>query len=156
MRKLFSFILAALLLFSSIPAFAEPETVDLSSMSLKELQALEKRVLAAMWATGDWQEVRVPAGAYKVGEDIPAGKWTIRPVPSKYAEVYVCTEINASGTGADGKWLTYEAICDKDCYMSEYFPVENVTVDIKAGQYIIIEDDAVLFTPFTGYLFTFK
>ena len=156
-KRTFSVILIAILAAMTVmPAFAAPETVDLAAMSLKDLQALVQRVLAAMWASGDWQEVQVPAGAYKVGAEIPAGKWTIRPTKGHYAEIWVSTEINEAGTDAAGKYLAYEAICDKDSFMYGSFPNESFTVDIKAGQYIIIEDAPVIFTPYSGPSFTFK
>lgn len=155
MKKLFSVVLAALLLFSSLTAFAAPETVDLSAMSLKDLQALEARVQAAMWASGDWQEVKVPAGAYAVGSEIPAGKWTITITPGNYAEIYVCTELNAYGTGAGGHY-SYDVIAAEDHFMFEDYPSVSLTVDVKAGMFIVIKDAPVLFTPYSGPSFTFR
>lgn len=155
MKKLFSLVLAALLLLSAVPASAAPETIDLSAMSLKDLQALEARVLAAMWASGDWQEVKVPAGVYAVGSEIPAGKWTITITPGNYTWIYVCTELNAYGTGAGGHY-SYDVIAAEDHYMYDSYPIVSVTVDVKAGMFIVIEDAPVLFTPYSGPSFTFK
>lgn len=155
MKKLFSVVLTALLLLSAVPASAAPETVDLSSMSFKDLQALEARVLAAMWASGDWQEVKVPAGAYAVGSDIPAGKWTITITPRNYAEIYVCTELNAYGTGAGGHY-SYDVIAAEDHFMFEDYPSVSLTVEVKEGMFIVIKDAPVIFTPYAGPGFTFK
>ena len=155
-RKTLSIVCALVLALASVPALAAPETVDLSAMSFKDLQALEARVLAAMWASGDWQEVKVPAGAYAVGSEIPAGKWTITITPGNYAEIYVCTELNASGTDPDGDWLTYEVIADKDNFMFESYPIPMLTIDVRAGVYIVVKDGPVVFTPYSGPSFTFK
>ena len=155
MKKLFLLVLAALLLLSAVPASAAPETVDLSAMSFKDLQALEARVQAAMWASDDWQEVKVPAGAYAVGSEIPAGKWTITITPGNYAEIYVCTELNAYGTGAGGHY-SYDVIAAEDHFMFEDYPSVSLTVEVKEGMFIVIKDAPVLFTPYSGPSFTFK
>lgn len=154
-RKTLSIVCALVLALASVPALAAPETVDLSAMTFKDLQALEARVLAAMWASGDWQEVKVPAGAYAVGSEIPAGKWTITITPGNYAEIYVCTELNAYGNGAGGHY-SYDVIAAEDHYMYDSYPIVSVTVDVKAGMFIVIEDAPVLFTPYSGPSFTFR
>lgn len=156
MKKLFSLVLAALLLLSVVPASAAPETVDLGAMSLDELRALEQRIVEAMWASDAWQSVEVPVGAYKVGTEIPEGKWTVTATPGNWTELFVCTAMNASGTDPDGDWLTYEVIADKDNSMFESYPVQTLTIDVKAGVYIVIKDAPVLFTPYSGPSFTFK
>ena len=64
----------ALLLFFVL-WIAQASAIDLSGMSLAELVDLKEQVTLAMWETEDWQEVTVPQGLYKIGEDIPAGHW---------------------------------------------------------------------------------
>lgn len=56
-----------------IPLFGITEE-RYTGMSLSELQAEITEILQAMWKTDEWQEVEVPAGVYKVGEEIPAGE----------------------------------------------------------------------------------
>ena len=58
--------------------FALAEGIDLSGMSYDELVALKDRINLAMWQSDEWQEVTVPQGVWKVGEDIPAGHWTVK------------------------------------------------------------------------------
>ena len=79
MKKLVSFFLAALLICSA--AAADP--VDLSGMSYDELVALRDQINLAIWNSQEWQEVTVPEGIWIVGEDIPAGHWSIRVAAEK-------------------------------------------------------------------------
>lgn len=74
MKKLF---VCVLMLALALPfsAFAE---VDLSGMTYEELVALKDKINIAIWNSEEWQEVTVPQGRWIVGEDIPAGKWTIK------------------------------------------------------------------------------
>ncbi|MBQ6364680.1 MAG: hypothetical protein IJH81_05860 [Lachnospiraceae bacterium] len=55
----------------------KPE-IDLSGMSYEELAELKDQISLAMWDSEEWQEVTVPQGTWIVGEDIPAGHWTIK------------------------------------------------------------------------------
>ena len=73
MKKLLSVILAALIL-TSAAALAE---VDLSGMSYAELLALRNQVQQELITRPEWKEVTVPPGLWTVGEDIPAGSYTL-------------------------------------------------------------------------------
>lgn len=55
-----------------------PADVDLAGMSFDELIALKDQINLAIWNSEEWQEVTVPQGRWIVGEDIPAGKWTVK------------------------------------------------------------------------------
>ena len=73
MKKLLVLILSMVLLYSSASA-----DVDLSSMSTEELLALSKRISLALFEKNALVDgVKVPAGHYIVGEDIPAGVYRI-------------------------------------------------------------------------------
>ena len=56
------------------PVFAEARY---DGMTLEELNQESIAILNAMWKNEEWQKVLVPAGVYKVGEEISAGEWTI-------------------------------------------------------------------------------
>ena len=73
MKRTIAMVIVFLLVLSDI-TFAE---VDLSGMSYDELVILKDRIDKTIWDSQEWQEVTVPQGLYKIGEDIPAGKWTI-------------------------------------------------------------------------------
>ena len=83
MKKLICYLILIAILLSVVLAFSSAET-DLSGMSFDELIALQKQVNDALWKSNGWKEVTVPVGVYKVGEEIPAGKWTIKRSVDKY------------------------------------------------------------------------
>lgn len=107
MKKLLLVLLAVLLI---VPATAE--TIDLSGMSYAELQALQAQVNAALWKHQEMEQVKVPAGVYKIGVDIPAGKWEIHANPEAWMlKVRYGTKLNSTGTGllisgSDSVYLT--------------------------------------------------
>ena len=47
-------------------------------VSYTEMAALSAQCQAEMMTRDEWQEVTVPQGNYRVGVDIPAGKWVVR------------------------------------------------------------------------------
>ena len=141
-------LLAALVLIASAAA-AE---VDLSGMSFDELVELAHQVDQAIWASDGWQEVTVPPGTYKVGEDIPAGKWTLSVTEAGELHAYYCEAINEAGDP-----ITYP-----NPYKAEYMygpknwmnhdgqQPTQVTFDCKPGYYIVIQEGNAIFTPSTG------
>lgn len=70
----------AAVLFPTPSALAAPQTIDWETMSYDEWVVLKDQLLLAMWASEEWQEVAVPQDVYPVGEDIPAGHWTLTPL----------------------------------------------------------------------------
>lgn len=54
------------------------EEISLSGMSYDELVKLKDKINLAIWNSMEWEEVVVPQGTWIVGEDIPAGHWTIK------------------------------------------------------------------------------
>ena len=84
-RKFLSVILTLCLL---LPVIALAE-VDLSAMSVDELIALNKAIVMQLMSRKDFKEVPVSAGTYKVGEDIPAGMYTVKAEDDQYVVLYV-------------------------------------------------------------------
>lgn len=74
MKKLITSTLAILIIASSI-CHAE----DLSGYTFDELISLQKAIVAEIMSRPEWKEVEVPAGYWTVGEDIPAGVYSIAP-----------------------------------------------------------------------------
>jgi len=65
----------ALVLALLIPAcFAEG--IDLAAMTYEQLLDLNHQLVREIMSRPEWKEVRVPAGQWKVGEDIPAGVYS--------------------------------------------------------------------------------
>lgn len=148
MKKILAFFLAFALVASiGAAAFAE---VDLSGMSYDELVALKDQINLAIWNSAEWQEVTVPYGAWIVGEDIPAGKWTITAGDGCSFSFKIGTMLNSMGTELEGdyyyQWLTSKTY-------RRYDPaddVDQITVDLRNGQIVFFEEGSVVFTPYAG------
>lgn len=69
--------LIALILIIALAAPVALADIDLSGMTFDELMDLQQQLTAALWASDGWQEVEVPVGYYVVGDDIPAGRWSV-------------------------------------------------------------------------------
>lgn len=102
-------LLLVLVLFVPV-AFSE---ISLDGLSFSELVALKERIELAIWKSEEWQEVTVPAGVWKVAEDIPAGQWTVK-CASGWRSTWVKwgqylkdngEEIAAKGTYGDKRYI---------------------------------------------------
>ena len=155
MKKVLA-ILAALVL-ASAAAVAE---VDLSGMSFQELVALKDQINLAIWSSNEWQEVVVPQGVWKVGEDIPAGKWTIRcaDVNRKNYMMKECDfkwgdQLSESGTSIawSGKHDD-SAVYNPNHEFYEQGQQTEYTWEAENGQYFIVSDAyaPALFSPYSG------
>lgn len=145
--------LLALVLFSVSFSFAE--TIDLSKLSYDELVALKDQINLAIWNSQEWQEVTVPQGVWKVGEDIPAGTWTVTCDDSwRYSRIY-WGELLAD----NGQEIVFAYDMRYD-YRSVYNPYHkhyevgdgetSYTFTVRDGDYIVIEKAPAVFTPYAG------
>ena len=149
MKRILAVVLVVACLFGS--AYA----VDLSGMSYSELVELKDQINLAIWNSQEWQEVTVPKGLWKIGEDIPVGYWTMTPVGSQHdiyyygdvldgtkteVDIWNCSSywsgIISTRKNSDGSWK----------YTDEY---HEFSLDMKKGYYIYLPCDTV-FTPFAG------
>lgn len=138
MKKVVMLVLALVLV--GAVALAE---VDLSGMTFDELVALRKQVDQAIWASDGWQEVKVPAGKYVIGEDIPAGRWTLS-----------CDDSAAMVN----LYKTPEGIDDYDqiVAMASVSAGNPYNIDLEDGQGLYISISAVTFTPYVSANLGFK
>jgi len=136
-------LVAALSVLALLLPFAYAET-SLSDLSFTQLIDLRRQIDEALWACEEWQEVEVPIGTYVIGEDIPAGKWTLE-----------CLEWNAY-------ILLYS---DLDHFTSKDYDVFNVkaisegqtcNITLEDGNILDIQLSPVKFTPFVAPNFIFK
>ena len=148
---MFVILFLSIVLFSQV-AFAD---VDLSNMSFDELVDLKGQINLALWNSEKWQEVAVPAGVYEIGKDIPVGRWTIHPADGQTAEVYYGVGLEHGGTSIKDTYDAEQITSPSDSY-SEYNDIESVTWTLEEGAYIKIESSSVVFTPFSGFDFSFK
>lgn len=147
MKKLFFLFLATLLLFSS--ASADP--VDLSGLSFDELVALRDQINLAIWNSQEWQEVTVPAGIWIVGQDIPAGHWSIRVAAEKdYFYISCFDKLNEIEKRPDsGARLVQEEIATPGYSAFGEKTPESADLILEDGWFFKCNGD-VIFTPYAG------
>lgn len=152
MKKVFALLVALLLAFGSCAAAEGTDAFDFSGLSLAELAELQSRITLAMFETDEWQEVEVPQGVYKIGEDIPAGKWTIQPVNGGHTYVYWGDMLKPSGLSLSGSGKIYE-YANLYSKTHEWYRTDDrteITFDMQNGQYFIVDMGVAVFTPYAG------
>lgn len=146
MKKAICVLLIGALLASISIAFAAD--IDLSGMTYAELIDLQARVQRAIMETEEWQEVKVPAGLYQVGVDIPAGKWNVS-MTNKWARIKIGTKLESNQNEVSSKSPDYYTVqINKD--------VPSQVISFIDGQYVEIYNAGVVFTTPTGSSLTFK
>lgn len=150
MKKL---IAVLLVLASLLSASFAAEQYDLSGMTYDELVAMKDQINLAMWNSKEWQEVVVPVGTWKIGEDIPAGYWTI----SAHEECYITVTYSdvMQDNGRDLSWLMpknaiHETIVGPKNWMYSPSHMRSISIDCKEGFWIQISGGPVMFTPYQG------
>ncbi len=137
MKKLISICLALLIVLSVSFVFAE--SIDLSSLSFDELAALETRIIKEMISKPEYKEVTVPLGVYKVGVDIPAGKWTISGLGNAGIVFW------GKGTDEYGVEIPYNMQIADFTYWDEN---DSIDWDLVEGTYIAVTISPVKFSPY--------
>lgn len=132
MKRSIIFILSLTL---SLSLVLSASAVDLSGMSFEELLFLRDQLTAEIMSRPEWKEVTVPAGKYMIGEDIPAGSYSVTSTGLvSYLAVY------------------YEAGKENNDYDEYYIVMENNPlgkVILKSGMIITISAQ-VIFSPVKG------
>ncbi len=132
MKKTLALLLVLMNLFI-FTAFAEE--INLSGYSYEQLIELQKQVNKEIMSRPEWKEVTVPVGTWKVGEDIPAGTYSVSG--GKYMAtmtIYKSAEKNFSD-------------------MTEMYTFSGMTtntvgrITLKEGQYVVIEVESLTFAP---------
>ena len=146
-KKIIAAAAAATLLASSALA----ADLDLSSMSFDELVALREQLNLAIWNSQEWQEVTVPEGIWIVGQDIPAGHWSIR-VAAEHDYFYVScfdklNEIEKSP--AFGARLVQQVIASPGYNTFGKITPESTDLILEDGWFFEC-NGAVIFTPYAG------
>ena len=113
-------------------AFAE---LDISGLSFDELIALQATINQAIWNSDGWKEVTVPEGVYKIGEDIPAGRWTLKRAKNDY------TYMRVGKRFTEGKVSGYTFTSEVE---------EEVNLILEEGSYIEILHNPLIFTPYVA------
>ena len=85
MKKTLVLVIALVILSSACLAVTLP---DLSGYSYGELRELLQQTMSEMKSRPEWKSFEVPKGVWVIGEDIPAGSYSIRSVDKeKYINV---------------------------------------------------------------------
>ena len=139
MKRTISLILAALTLTCFTFAASYAEGIELSALSYEELKTLEQQIIKEMISRPEYKEVTVPLGTYKVGEDIPVGKWTISGL-SGSGIVYW-------GKGLDeyGVEIPYNQMIADFTHWDEG---DSIDWDLIEGTYIVVTISPVKFSPY--------
>lgn len=150
MKKL-RMIAMILVLSLLLAAPAAATGIDLSALSWDELIALKAEIGKEQMSRDEWQEVEVPEGVYVVGEDIPAGKWTV-----KCKTGYLSRITWGEKLGENGQSIVYrgvyaaETVYNPDHESYDEGDRTEYTFEVKDGYYIVIEYASATFSPYTG------
>jgi len=128
---------------------------DLSGLSYEELVALKDCINLAIWESEEWQEVTVPQGVWVVGEDIPAGKWTIKCVDGAFrTEICWGDYLSEDGTSVsdETRGEVYVYISNPEHRLYEAGDMTEYTVTLQVGDYVEVasNEDAAVFMPYAG------
>ncbi len=150
MKRILALILTmAALAAIPLSAHAEEKKIDLSGLTYDELVELKDQINLAIWECDEWQEVEVPQGVWKVGEDIPVGHWTIKAMPKGRTMVSMGTEVKNGGT--DVKSKSHSTIYDvEDKGYEEGKTVSEWSIELKDGDFVQVQWGNALFTPYAG------
>lgn len=148
MKKIVFFLIVML----ALPALACAD-VDLSGMTFDELVALKDQINLAIWNSDQWQEVTVPQGVWVVGEDIPAGHWTIRAADKAMLMMDYGDRLDDDKKSLSWAGDIYysEMLYGKDhIFFDEDTSMIQTDIEAEEGCYFIIKSGNAIFTPYAG------
>ena len=148
MRKLLVVILVIVL--KGPVAFAE--SVDLSGLSFDDLVALRDRINLAIWQSDEWQEVTVPQGVWRVGEDIPAGHWMIKAAEGVMSLIAYGDILSESNEVSGYSNVFINRAVNSETYRSYNVNEDMVQfdIDMKDGFFVEILYGSAVFMPYAG------
>lgn len=151
MKKLLC-ILSVLAIALSLAAPAAAENIDLTDLSWEELLELKEKITLEQMSRDEWQEVEVPQGVYVVGEDIPAGKWTVRCSYGNSVTISWGQYLDDDGHGIDYFRGINDAqnIKNVNGRLYQEGDATEYTFDAIDGYYVVINYSSATFTPFAG------
>lgn len=131
----------------------EDATGGFDGLTYEALIARKSQINLAIWKSEEWQEVKVLQGVWKVGEDIPAGHWTLKCAEgASYCTINWGEKLDSSGDGIaySGRYSTYNKIYNPNRYTNSDNYSYQYSFKVQDGDYIIIEDGSVVFMPYVG------
>ena len=155
MKKVLSLLLVLCLL---LPALAVAESIDLSALSFDQLIQLREQITRELTSRPEWKEVTVPIGLWKVGEDIPAGHWTITAADRGESNIKIGDILASNGREVDyfnskfygSFYYEIELTSPQYSFYDENKDISSFDIVLTDGLYIEINRAAVVFTPYIG------
>lgn len=150
MKKICSLLLILSLI---IPVVALAD-IDLSGLSFNELLVLREQIAQELTTRPEWKEVTVPIGVWKVGEDIPAGHWTVSAVDGGISMVVIGTALDITGYEIDSWnsdfyfWKQIES-----ANYHSFNPISSISsfdFTFMDGYYLIVSNGPAVFSPYIG------
>lgn len=149
MKRLFCLLFVLVLL----PVVSFADLPDLSSYTLSELHDIYASLRSEILSRSQWESVTVPVGFYVVGEDIPAGHWSIRYAPGEVCliEYFLKTDDTGKRPADTSSDYYYEGVCDPEL-QSTYvtYRLTEFDLDLKEGYHVVVNYGPCVFEPFTG------
>ena len=157
MKKIVSLLVVLVMVSSFAISYAD---IDISGLSYEELVALKDKINLAIWNSKEWKEVEVPQGDWIVGEDIPAGKWTVK-CAKKDTSSSVMSECDMEWGFYDKENQFLNCYGDGGGYVNLYNPenrnydegkVTEYTIELVEGMMVRIKPSyaPAIFTPYAG------
>lgn len=112
---------------------------------------LPAAALAEGTAQPEYQEVTVPIGHYIVGEDIPAGHWTVRYVPGEVSLVEMFLKADPTGRSPADMVndYVYFGVGDPTHELASLYVPETDAI-FPDGYHVVVNYGPVIFATFTG------
>lgn len=145
MKRIIAMVMVAMIVMANV-AMAE---IDLSGMTYDELVALKDQINKAMWECEEWQEVTVPQGIWKIGEDIPEGHWTVKAADGARVSILWGDSMIDSAMVSPDHWCWTLTSPSNGMFEENESRIE-IDGELKAGQYIQIDNGKAVFTPYSG------
>lgn len=142
MKRLFVILLSCIIVCTTAAA-----EIDLSALTFAELAELRNQCQREMMMREGWQQVTIPAGLWKVGNDIPAGHWQFTFDPS--VKTLMDIGISYGDVLMDQKSISSARSTE---YYGHTFTKANPVFDLvlEEGYYLKISSGPVIVTPYTG------
>ena len=148
--KRFLALFLALVLF---PLAALADLPDISGLSYDDLITLRGQIDLALWSCSEWKSVEVPAGVYRIGTDIPAGHWTLKPPAGESVTIEYFKEADETGKNALNVFENYfsTSVCDESSDLFSIIPYPQTDIDMRDGFYLaIVNGPSVIFEPYVS------
>lgn len=91
--------------------------------------------------------VHVKQGVYSIGDDIPAGRWNIRPADGASAVITICSGLTEDGVADITKIIDTVYLSSETSYgFNPNKDISNINLDLLEGRFILIELGNVIFS----------